>query len=351
MTGRGGARLALASLLLLLATLAPALAHRTSLAHVAVERGAETRVVLTLSAHDLAIALGIEADLARPAPIAEIMAAWDLIAAYLDRRLSLRAGAVSCAPGALEIEEARAGEELRLTRRFACPAGGGELTLGYRLFFDIDREHRAILDAGGRQAVLDRGFTTARIEAAPSGSSSDVARLLVLGIEHILLGFDHVLFVLALLLGLPSWRAAVATITAFTLAHSLTLALAWFGVVHIPARLVETAIALSIAYVAAENMIGRGGERRWIVAGLFGLVHGLGFYSVLADLGFERANAALVLFGFNLGVELGQLAILAAAAPVLWWASRHSWRATGVRLASAACLLVALWWAAERALV
>ena len=119
---------------------------------------------------------------------------------------------------------------------------------------------------------------------------------------------------------------------------------------HVPARLVEMAIALSIAYVAAENLVGRGGERRWMIAGLFGLVHGLGFYSVLAELGFERANAALVLVGFNLGVELGQLAILAAAAPLLWWAARHSWRAAGVRLASAACLLVALWWAAERAL-
>ena len=350
MTRRGGARLALASLLFWAMASAPAGAHRTSLAHVAVEGGAEARVVLTLSAHDLAVALGIEADLSRPAPVGEIMAARELIADYLDQRLSLRADAEPCTPGALEIAEARAGEELRLTRRFSCAAAAGKLTLAYRLFFDIDPEHRAILEAGGRQAVIDRAFTTARIEGGNEGGRTGFARLLALGIEHILLGFDHVLFVLALLLGLPHWRAAVATITAFTLAHSLTLAIAWFGLVHVPARLVETAIALSIAYVAAENILGRFGGRRWMVAGLFGLVHGLGFYSVLADLGLTRADAALVLVGFNLGVELGQLAILAAAAPVLWWASHRSWRDAAVRLASAACLLVALWWAAERAL-
>lgn len=157
------------------------------------------------------------------------------------------------------------------------------------------------------------------------------------------------LFLIALLLGMPRLAPAVVMVTAFTIAHSITLALAWYGLLALPSRLVETVIALSIAFVAVENLLGRGRERRWIVAGVFGLVHGLGFYSVLAELGFAGAGAATVLLGFNLGVEAGQLVILAAAAPILWWASRQSWRVAGIRLASAACLLVALWWAAERA--
>ncbi len=341
--------LALASLIVWIFAATPAAAHRTSLAHVTVEGGAAAKVTLHLSAHDLAMALGLGADPAAPLPFSEIEAASARIALYLDQRLVLRAGERICTPGELGIEEARPGEELRIRRAFACPPAAGDLVLSYQLFFEIDKSHRAIVEAGGRQAVIDRAFATVRL-GGTGIDSPGFSRLLALGVEHILLGIDHVLFLIALMLGLPRIGPAIAMVSAFTLAHSITLALAWYGLLALPPKLVEIAIALSIAYVAAENLLGRGIERRWLVAGLFGLIHGLGFYAVLADLGFEDAGAVTVLLGFNLGVEIGQLMILAAAAPLLWWTSRRSWRTPAIRAASAACLLLALWWAAERAL-
>lgn len=346
----GAGWLALACLALWTVGAGPASAHRTSLAHVAVEGSAEAEVTLTVSAHDLAAALGLPVDVDAPAPVAELLAEPRRIAAYLDQRLGLGAGNRPCIAGAIRIEETRPGEELRVIRAFSCAPDAKGLTLSYRLFFDIDEEHRAILEAGGRQSVLDRAFTSVRLSGSAREAPPGLARLLALGIEHILFGVDHVLFIVVLLLGLPRLWPALAMLTAFTLAHSLTLALAWFGVLALPQRLVETAIALSIAWVAAENLLGRGAERRWMIAGLFGLVHGLGFYAVLADLGLVGAGATRVLLGFNLGVEIGQILILAAAAPVLWWASRRDWRIHGVRAASAAALLLALWWAGERAL-
>jgi hypothetical protein len=345
---KGGAGFPALAFLFFLALSAPqAWAHKTSLAHLAVEGRERAAVSLSLSAHDLAAALGLAADPSAPVPFAEIEASRKRIEEYLDARLALRLGERPCLPGDMRIEELRKGEELRIHRLFACPPGAGSLAISYRLFFDIDAGHRAIVEAGGRQTVLDRDFTTARLTA--EAPTPGLARLVLLGVEHILFGIDHVLFLIALMLGLPRAGPAVAMVSAFTVAHSATLALAWYGLLALPSRLVETAIALSIAYVAAENLMGRGIERRWLIAGLFGLVHGLGFYGALAGLGLAGADAATVLLGFNLGVELGQLIVLGAAAPLLWWAARRSWRQAGVRLASAACLSVALWWAAERA--
>lgn len=155
------------------------------------------------------------------------------------------------------------------------------------------------------------------VEAAPSWLA--VARTYtVLGVEHILLGIDHLLFVLALLLLIRSWGRLAATITAFTVAHSLTLAAATLGWVHVPGPPVEAIIALSIVFVAAEIVHGRRGHAGitarapWIVAFTFGLLHGLGFAGALAELGLPQNAIPLALLAFNVGVELGQLAFLAA---------------------------------------
>lgn len=140
----------------------------------------------------------------------------------------------------------------------------------------------------------------------------------VLGFEHILLGIDHLLFVLALVLLVKGWKQLVGTITAFTLAHSLTLAAATFGIVHVPGPPVEACIALSIVFVAAEIVRSRAGkpgltERApWVVAFTFGLLHGLGFAGALSEVGLPQHAIPLSLLFFNIGVELGQLAFIAA---------------------------------------
>ena len=155
------------------------------------------------------------------------------------------------------------------------------------------------------------------IETAASGWQ--VTRTyLALGIEHILLGIDHLLFVLALVLLVKGWKRLVGTITAFTLAHSLTLAVATLGFVHVPGPPVEACIALSIVFVAAESLHSRAGrlgltERApWVVAFIFGLLHGLGFASALREVGLPPHAIPIALLFFNVGVEIGQLAFIAA---------------------------------------
>jgi hydrogenase/urease accessory protein HupE len=155
------------------------------------------------------------------------------------------------------------------------------------------------------------------VEASPSAWRVSWTYL-VLGVEHILLGFDHLLFVLALVLLVKGWRRLVGTITSFTVAHSITLALATLGFVHVPGPPVEASIALSIAFVASEIVRARQGspgltERApWLIAFTFGLLHGLGFAGALSEVGLPQQAIPLALLFFNVGVELGQLAFVAA---------------------------------------
>ncbi len=150
------------------------------------------------------------------------------------------------------------------------------------------------------------------IEAAPKWQQI-VGSYLGLGAEHILLGIDHLLFVLALLLLVKGWRQLIATVTAFTVAHSLTLAAATLGYVHVPQRPVEAVIALSIVFVAAEVVRLRKGQVSiaqrlpWAIAFTFGLLHGFGFSSALSEIGLPEQAIPLALLFFNIGVELGQL--------------------------------------------
>ena len=162
------------------------------------------------------------------------------------------------------------------------------------------------------------------------GSLAVFGAYLMHGIGHILLGYDHLLFVLALILIVRSVRVLVWTVTSFTVAHSITLALATLGVVHVPAPPVEAAIALSILLLAAEILRMREGRPSltaqwpWVVAFTFGLLHGFGFASALSDIGLPRGDVPLALFAFNVGVELGQLAFIAVVLGALALTSRFA---------------------------
>jgi hydrogenase/urease accessory protein HupE len=193
------------------------------------------------------------------------------------------------------------------------------------------------------------------VEEAPR-CTQVAATYLGLGVEHILLGVDHLLFVLAMLLLVRSWGRLVATITAFTLAHSITLVLATLGFVHVPPQPVEAAIALSIVFVAVEIVHGRTGrpgltERwPWVVAFAFGLLHGLGFASALRAVGLPESAIPTALLFFNLGVELGQLAFVGAVLAFLaslrtlrWSAPAWSWRLPPYGIGA-----VAMYWTIER---
>lgn len=227
----------------------------------------------------------------------------------------------------------------------------GRLPAGHRQYFTlVDEQGRTLyerlMDAGGNR--IDTEAKTGNTEKPRS-----FAQFFTLGIEHIVTGFDHLAFLFALLLVGGTIRQSAAIITSFTLAHSITLALATFELVHLPTSLVEPLIAASIVYVGLENIIRREVKRRWLLTFAFGLVHGLGFATVLREFGIggSVAEAFVPLFSFNLGVEVGQLAIAAAVLPLIWkLKQRHSFVPRFVPFCSALLVLVGGYWLVERIL-
>lgn len=250
-----------------------------------------------------------------------------------------------------------------------CPAPDVDLTLNYRLLFELDALHRGLLkltlDGQTHTAVLAPARAHQVFQAAGSSRLAQFGQYLVEGIWHIWIGFDHILFLLSLLLPAvliyqaKSWRAVTGfgealrevlwVVTAFTAAHSITLTLAALRVVELPSRLVESAIALSVVLAAANNLRPVVTRRRWLVAFGFGLIHGFGFASVLAELGLPQEALVLSLLGFNLGVEIGQLAIVLVFLP-LAYALRHSalYRKGVFVGGSMLTMAVALIWLLER---
>ena len=337
--GRGSAtvsRLA-AILALLLAWIDAAAAHTggsTGYARISVH-GATVRYSLSLSLEALA-------------GRAEI----DALPALVAGKIAILADGRACAPtpGTVLPPQPDRGT-IVVVVDFACPAAMRELGLRDDLFDVLGPDHHTLASVereGGSDTLVfqpeEREQRVRLAAAAERHSALAVGFSYVgLGIEHILLGFDHVLFVIALILRGGRFTQLLAIVTAFTLAHSITLALAVLDVVSIPPRLVEPVIALSIAYVALENMVlRRQASRRWAVSFLFGLVHGFGFAGALAELGLPRQGLVAALVGFNLGVEFGQALIIALLLLPLIWLQRFAWRGRAVTAASAVLLLAGL---------
>ncbi len=238
----------------------------------------------------------------------------------------------------------------RLVARGQCPAGArlrqrfaflGRLSDGHRLVI------QASIDGQPIQRLADRAVATASFERAPARG---LGQMVALGIEHIFTGWDHLLFLLGLLLAGGSLKRLLGVVSAFTLAHSVTLALAALQVVSLPSRLVESAIAASIMVVAVENFLGKGAGRRWLIAFLFGLIHGFGFASALAEMHLSHSGVAQALLGFNLGVEAGQAALVLPAAPLIALARRRAlFLRYGLPGLSLASLAVGAYWFVGRA--
>jgi hypothetical protein len=178
---------------------------------------------------------------------------------------------------------------------------------------------------------------------AEGTSARGAGSFFLLGVEHILIGYDHLLFLLMLILRGGNLWSLLKIITAFTVAHSITLALAALSLVTLPERAVEAVIALSIAYVAAENLFFKqAASHRWAVSFLFGLVHGFGFSNVLRELGLPQEGLLWSLLSFNLGVEAGQAFAVLLAVPVLLWLRKTSFEPRAVAALSAVVLAVGL---------
>jgi hydrogenase/urease accessory protein HupE len=196
-------------------------------------------------------------------------------------------------------------------------------------------------------------FPMAAATGPATQESSTFVAFLKLGVEHIWTGYDHLLFLFGLLVVCARFRAIVAIISCFTLGHSLTLALATLDIVNLPARYTEPLIAASIVFVGVENLVRRGAEPRgrWALTFFFGLIHGFGFASVLRELGVGQSGSGLAmpLFSFNLGVELGQIAIAALILPIIWRMRKNEkFLRLGVPALSAIVALAGLYWFLER---
>lgn len=222
----------------------------------------------------------------------------------------------------------------------------------------LGADHHTITDiqwlGGGRQVIFEKDRRSVSVVITPDVSRSDVpggslASYLRLGVEHIIGGIDHLLFLLALLALTKTIWQTVKVVTAFTAAHSITLSLAVLGMVDVPSSIVEPLIAASIVWVAMENLLAPAGfGRRWLVAAVFGLVHGLGFASALSELGLPREALVRALLGFNIGVELGQLVFVVAVMPPLAWASRPGCLPHLPQFMSGAVALTGMAWFVQR---
>lgn len=262
------------------------------------------------------------------------------VADLLRTRLSVAADGAACTLrlGPLQLNDRADGRFAWLALAGTCPAAPRELEIGYRLLFDVDASHRGFLALRAQGHVHTAVFAperqSARIQPARPAHGAPFLAYLREGVVHVWAGIDHVLFLLCLLL--PSvlvrvpggWRAApdlrralrdvAGIVTAFTLAHSVTLSLGALGVLRVNSMLVESAIAVSVVLAALNNLRPMVTRRRWALALGFGLVHGLGFASVLQEIGLPPGLRALALAGFNIGVELGQLAIVVVFVPLAW---------------------------------
>ncbi|MCB9787622.1 MAG: HupE/UreJ family protein [Deltaproteobacteria bacterium] len=265
-------------------------------------------------------------------------------------------GGDRCAPASFEVRsDPDAPDGALVTASWRCPGEAAEavvelvafdrLTQGHRHLAHLDRDAStlSVLSASERELRVPRtadararvaapvhdapaadtaGDGTARPkvtapEPEPAGALAVFGGMVLMGVEHILTGYDHLLFLLGLLLICGRLRDMAKVITAFTLAHSVTLALAALHVWAPSGAIVEPAIALSVAFVGVENFIKPDPSGRWRIAGAFGLIHGFGFAGALGDVGLPPGNTVAALAGFNIGVELGQLAIMVLVVPVI----------------------------------
>ena len=381
------AGLSLAVLMFLASTSAQA--HKESDAYLTLRSDNSDAAVLDgqwdIALRDLNFALGIDGNRDGAITWGEVKAHRGVIERYALARLTIAGDGLDCPLRAYgqKIDVHTDGEYVVILFRADCHVERpNALTIDYRLFSDVDPYHRGIVtvhaDGHTANAVLGADRAAARLSLATPDRWRQFTSFAGDGIWHIWLGFDHMLFILSLLLpavlvrrsrdqtnaakpaALDRWQPVarlapavveiLKVVSAFTVAHSITLTLAVLGFVDLPSRLVESGIALSIVIAALNNIVPLVQRRVWLLAFGFGLIHGLGFASALAGLDLPPAALAASLGGFNVGVEIGQAAVVLAVMPLAFAVRRtRFYRQFVLRWGSAVIIVIATGWFIQRA--
>ncbi|WP_293373706.1 HupE/UreJ family protein [Nevskia sp.] len=330
---------------LLLGSIGRAQAHKASDSFLRVTVDAE-RIAIRwdIALRDLDFAIGLDGDADGAITWGEVLAEEAAIAAYAEGRLKIAGDTRRCAlaanPG-LAIAEHSDGRYVVLSLDGLCPTAATRFSIDYALLFDIDAQHRGLLNLAFGGSVQTGVFAPDRRQQTfESGRPSGIFRTYFLeGAWHVWKGADHMLFLAGLFLPAVlrrkkgGWEPATslgtalrdtaALVTAFTLAHALTLALAASGAFSPPSRVVESLVAASVLFAGLNNLLPMVQRRLWLLAGFFGLIHGAAIAGALLELGLPVQGRVTALLAFNIGVELAQLALVAVVVP-LCFAGRHS---------------------------
>ncbi len=334
--------------LALLAVAVPAEAHQqgVSYSEISFEDG-RVRYDLTLSNHDVPDA---DTDANGVLTDDEILSVFPALRRLFDRAIIVEAGGARCPLSLEDFSQVTGGGGVLFRLRGTCSdeppirVRFGLLALAGSDGYDFakirwrDRLEERIFTRDTTEVVLDES----------GGVRATVRRFFLLGVEHIATGYDHILFLVALLLVSGGIRSLVGIVSAFTVAHSITLALATLEIVTLPSRPVEAVIALSIAWVALENVVFDRSAGRWRITFAFGLVHGFGFATVLRGLHLPSRELAASLLAFNLGVEAGQVVVVLLFYPIIAAIQRAPQRRAIVGVCSGLILAIALFWFVER---
>ncbi len=360
--------------LLVFLLVSPAWAHEVSTTYLRLDASSSTvQGELEISLRDLEEAVGLDQNGDGAVTWGELKSRHTDIASYVLARLSVSSGEKPCTSVPSEQLASDHGGQIYSLLRFSADCGGETsiLRVSYELLFDLDPTHRALAQIihgdSSANAIFSAEERGREFPFATAGRGSRVGEFLKEGIWHVWTGTDHLLFLLCLLLPAvlrrenekwlpaenlrPAAAEAAKTVTAFTLAHSITLAAGALNLLAISSRLVESSIAASIVVAALVNLWPVAGFRRWPAAFGFGLVHGLGFAGVLGELGLSSGGIVGPLLGFNAGVELGQLAVVALVLPAIFGLRRWSFYRPAILWGgSVAAAFVGTAWLCERAL-
>lgn len=356
------------------AVVPPVYAHKPSDSYLSIDvRQNGVQGQWDIALRDLDYAIGLDDNADAQITWGELQSHHDAIAAYALSHLSISADDAACQSRVSEqlVDHHSDGAYTVLRFSVFCPHQPQLLKLSYRLFFDLDPSHRGLLRLQQKHTTQTAVFSPEQpkreFELATLSPWREFKEFVGEGIWHIWMGYDHILFLLSLLLPAVVWREekrwqpvglfrtafwdVLKIVTAFTLAHSITLSLATLGFISLPSRWVESAIAASVLLAALNNIYPVIFKRIWAFAFGFGLIHGLGFASVLNDLGLPESSLVTALVGFNLGVEAGQFAIVSIFLPLAFML-RYSWIYQRLTLAFGSWLIaaIALFWLLDRSL-